>query len=179
VKVELPSTVAFQVTAKFHPIQTAQEVSKVSEAIHPVTVNPSPTVAAPDTSNVAASISVAFKVVMFQVVAFKSQATDKSEAAVTSQLNVEALVTSRELRVASQTVSNVDVSISVASRATVVISVEVRLEIVPEVAAKFPASTVSAVTVVQVNVQSAVMFPVNVTSPLIVCRVTLDKSNPS
>lgn len=51
--------------------------------------------------------------------------------------------------------------------------------IVPFVAVTFVETTSSAAIAVQVNVPSVVRFPVNVTSPFTVCRVTLDKSNPS
>jgi hypothetical protein len=54
---------------------------------------------------------------------------------------------------------------------SIVAVVEVNVVISPLVADKL-----SALTVVQVNVQSDVILPTNSTSPLTVCRVTLDKS---
>lgn len=55
--------------------------------------------------------------------------------------------------------------------------VEVRLSIVASSAFTASAFTVVAFTTVHVNSHSAFMLPVNVTSPLIVSNVTLDKSN--
>jgi hypothetical protein len=73
--------------------------------------------------------------------------------------------------VASQEVCNVTVVTALVSTVVAVTSPAVKVVMLPVVAL-----TVSAVIVCQVNVPSAEILPVKVTSPLIVSNVTLDKS---
>jgi hypothetical protein len=131
--------------------------------------------------NVVISQSVA-EIVQVDVV----QVTSKSHPAVTFQVtsnvldNVVAQVTPNVPQtVALLTIVTSSKLTSSAVNEVVVISLEVKFVIVPFVAFKSVVVTSVAFTVVQVNVQSAVIFPVKVTSPFTVCRVTLDKSNPS
>jgi hypothetical protein len=175
VKDEVHPIVASQVTAKSHPTVASQEVSKVSEAIHPVTVNPSPTVAAPDTSNVAESISVEVKEVIFQELAVieaaeASQVTNKSAPVVTFQVRVEVQLTDR-----APAETELEVTVPNEASLEVIVSETIELEVML-VMFQVEAFIVSNVAETQVNVQSAVIFPINSTSPLIVCKVTLDKS---
>lgn len=169
VRVEAQSTVMSQVTAKFHPIQTAQEVSKVSEAIHPTTVNQSVTEAV-----VIVALSEVKEVIVQEVAAnhtvVMSHATDKSDSAVTFQLNVVVELTFKvpvetELAEAAH-----NEALSVVNE-LVVVELDVTFVIFQVVAV-----IESAVIAVHVNVQSAVILPVNSILPFTVCKVTLDKS---
>lgn len=110
--------------------------------------------------------SVEVNVAIFQEVAVKSQATDKSDCAVTSQVNVEVSFT---------------VKVSVVNEVAVAVhkseAVAVKLSIVAESASIAVALTLVALTVVQVNSHSAVILPVKVIFQFTVSNVTLDKSN--
>jgi hypothetical protein len=181
VKDEVHPIVASQVTAKSHPTVASQEVSKVSEVNHPITDNPSPTVAAQETSNVAESISVEVKEVILQELADieavdVSQVTNKSAPVVTFQFNVEVQLIFKVSAETEVAVAAPNDALSVVNE-PVVVELEVTFVIFQVVAVIVSAVTEVQVISVQVNVQSAVMLPVNSTLPLIVCKVTLDKSN--
>ena len=163
----------FQLTHKFAALISPAVIAPVKEEV-PVTDNCAKV--ASSEVRVVISQAVALKLVivasvevnvaMSQEVAVKFQATDKSELAVTSQVNVEVSFT-----------VNVSVVTEVAVAVPNELVVEVKSPTIAVVILPVVAFTVLAVTVVQVKVPSAVIFPVNSTLPLTVCKVTLDKSN--
>jgi hypothetical protein len=199
--VELPATVTFHVTVSFPliaklPLTVAQfnevfpvvvklfnvvfqlEVilpavtSPVKEEVH-VTDN-CPRVALSEVSVVTLQFvalklvivaSVEVNVDISHVLAVNVHATDTAELAATFHVNVEVSFT-----------INVSVVTELAVAVPNELVVDVKLHITAVSIFHVVAFNVVALTVVQVNVQSEVILPVNSTSQLTVCNVTLDKS---
>lgn len=160
VKFEVP------VTANCHNVAP----SEVNVVISPEVADNQVIVASVEVSVSMLPVVAVKPAVVVSQVTDKFQATDKSEPALTFQVNVDVQSTVKfPPTEALPVVSNVAVLTSVAETLVVLTSVALTVSMLPVV----------AVTVVPVKVPSAVIFPVNSTSPLTVCNVTLFNVNSS